>query len=258
MSYRPRGCDSCHEDTSFERRVRCARCDGQVHAGCRDADRVCYACHWYADRKAGGRTMANPSTEGPNPYTRDRSTTPMTRSAADDNTAALLVLAAHTQYLAENASGDDNGTITASASDLDRQIEDIATALANLHTDPATLAEKITGRALRTDATNDLALRARYAAEAARWRLPEKVKSSAVLEGALREERVTLAESSGTDALTAAGAPKVDRENIEHRLEGARAGVAYAAAVEKVHSAALTAATEAADDARARLDAATN
>ncbi len=63
----PRGCDSCGADTAFIRRVRCARCDGQVHPGCRDEQGVCYGCNWMASRKAGGQ-MERPAIIGPNPY----------------------------------------------------------------------------------------------------------------------------------------------------------------------------------------------
>lgn len=62
-----RACGSCGVDTAFIRRVHCARCGLLVHAGCRDGNRVCYSCNWWADRK-GARLMDSPQTIGSEPY----------------------------------------------------------------------------------------------------------------------------------------------------------------------------------------------
>lgn len=61
-----RACTSCSDDTAFIRRVRCVRCDGQVHKACRDAERVCYHCRWIEDRRNGVR-YALPGPDRPNP-----------------------------------------------------------------------------------------------------------------------------------------------------------------------------------------------
>lgn len=67
MSAPERACNSCHEDTTFIRRVLCISCGTLVHRGCRDANHVCYSCNWWADRK-GARRMDSPQAVGPEPY----------------------------------------------------------------------------------------------------------------------------------------------------------------------------------------------
>jgi hypothetical protein len=62
----PHACDSCGEDTAFIRRVRCARCGGQVHKACRDDERVCYLCRWIEGRRNGVR-YERPRPDRPNP-----------------------------------------------------------------------------------------------------------------------------------------------------------------------------------------------
>jgi hypothetical protein len=75
MSYYPRSCHSCTQDSAFERRVRCTRCEALVHIDCRDKAGVCYACYWIAARRAGN-PIEHPRIIGRNPFQKDTMTSP--------------------------------------------------------------------------------------------------------------------------------------------------------------------------------------
>ncbi|MGW1041074.1 hypothetical protein [Streptomyces sp. NPDC002547] len=62
-------CDSCGQDSASVRRVRCVRCEGLVHAGCRDITRTCYGCRWKQARQGGiADGMLTPASAGPEPF----------------------------------------------------------------------------------------------------------------------------------------------------------------------------------------------
>lgn len=68
----PRACDSCGDDSAFERRRRCVRCAGQVHADCRDIARVCYGCRWRQARTGGiDVDMLAPGQAGRDPWAKN-------------------------------------------------------------------------------------------------------------------------------------------------------------------------------------------
>ncbi|MFF1717212.1 hypothetical protein [Streptomyces sp. NPDC058268] len=51
-----------------EHRVRCRRCDGQVHTNCRDITGTCYGCRWRqarVNRISGGMQAADQAGRGP-------------------------------------------------------------------------------------------------------------------------------------------------------------------------------------------------